>query len=110
MADADLFENHVVNGRYQIDGVLGEGFFSIVFAARDVTTGQPVAVKILKFSRKGFGNAEVEFQNESALLQRLSGSNNVVALLSPHDDAAVDVLPTGSSTLSRCPTSTSCSS
>lgn len=98
MADADLFEHHVVNGRYQIDGVLGEGFFSMVFAARDVTTGQPVAIKILKFSRKGFGNAEVEFQNESVLLQRLSGSTNVVALLGPHDDATVDVLRAGSST------------
>jgi serine/threonine protein kinase len=98
MADASLFDNHVVSGRFQIDGVLDEGFFSNVFAARDVTTGKPVAVKILKFSRKGFGNAEVEFQNESALLQRLSGSTNVVALISPYDDATVDVFPAGSST------------
>ena len=37
-----------VGGRYQLQGLLGEGGMALVYAATDEQTGQPVALKVLR--------------------------------------------------------------
>lgn len=41
----------VLDGRYRVEAILGEGAFAIVFKATQLSTGQTVAVKVLHASR-----------------------------------------------------------
>ncbi|KAH8168802.1 protein kinase domain-containing protein [Sarocladium implicatum] len=61
----------VLNGRYQIQTTLGRGMFSGVVRAMDITTKQPVAIKIMRNNdalRKG-GYTEI------AILQKLNDAD-----------------------------------
>jgi len=74
-------------GRYEIQGVIGEGGFSRVYLARQVELDRPVAIKVLKpDERKASDNAAVDqfdrvvsrFKQEAKLISRLKDQNTVV--------------------------------
>ncbi len=43
-----LDESEVIDGRYRIDGLLGEGGFAVVYLATQLNIKRPVAIKVLK--------------------------------------------------------------
>ncbi|MFO0741835.1 MAG: serine/threonine-protein kinase [Labilithrix sp.] len=62
----------VVAGRYRVDGVLGEGGMGAVYDVVDVTTGQPLALKVVldanadhvkRFEREGKATMRIESEH-----------------------------------------------
>ena len=45
---ADRMAGRVLNGRYELQGILGGGGMALVYRARDRVLGRTVAVKILR--------------------------------------------------------------
>lgn len=66
----------VLDDRYELLSVVGAGGFAVVYKARQVSTGQTVAVKILRADRllrRESADAEIErFQREMKLIAQLS--------------------------------------
>ncbi len=50
-ADGRAEPGTVLDGRYEVQRTLGEGAFAMVFLAKQLSTGQLVAVKVLRFQR-----------------------------------------------------------
>src|SRR4249920_317650 len=46
--EADPLIGQVLDGRYEVKSVLGEGGMGLVYKARHVTLGKPLAIKVLK--------------------------------------------------------------
>ena len=66
----------VINGRYRIDGPLGEGGFAIVFRAMDLALQEPVAIKL--FTRAGQDETAVaRLKQEIRIARRLAHPNIV---------------------------------
>ncbi|WP_437834876.1 TOMM system kinase/cyclase fusion protein [Sorangium sp. So ce1153] len=68
-------------GRYEILAKLGEGGFGVVYKARQLTTGQPIALKILRLAEQG-GAAQADrrvarFLRETRLCAQLHHPNIV---------------------------------
>lgn len=73
----------LLDGRYRIESLLGKGGFGVVYKATQLSTHQPVAIKVLHPERIGGGNAEMEiarFQREMSLIAKLHHPN-IVRLL-----------------------------
>ena len=64
-------------GRYELQGVLGEGAMSIVHRGRDRQLGRPVAVKILREGVFGHSRVQERFAREAQTLARLDHPNVV---------------------------------
>lgn len=72
-ADGRVAAGSVLDGRYEIICTIGEGTFAIVYEAKQLSTGQRVAVKILH-SHRAADNDEVErqrFEREMQTIGRL---------------------------------------
>lgn len=71
----------VLDGRYELIEVLGKGAYGMVYKARQISTGQPVAIKVLLEEKLQFSaNASIEharFQREMELIARLKHPNIV---------------------------------
>ena len=70
----------LLEGRYEIQRVLGKGGFGTVFAARQRSTGQTVAIKVLNPNSADRGEAEAErvrFRREMDLIAQLKHPNIV---------------------------------
>jgi serine/threonine-protein kinase len=65
----------VVGGKYRIESVLGRGGMAIVFAARHVTLGQAVAIKVLKPEIAGGASQAERVVREARAAARLSSEN-----------------------------------
>lgn len=61
----------VLEGRYAIEGALGQGGFSVVYRARQITTGQEVAVKLLRPDRRGDDGEGVDAQELGLFRQEM---------------------------------------
>ncbi len=85
-------------GRYRPTDFIREGGFGLVFEAKDIKTGEAVALKLLKPGVAG--PAVAEFENEGRILQRLRNASGVVDHFETAT-ATIDVLiaGTGSSTV-----------
>src|SRR5688500_2276780 len=93
---ADFLVGQILNGRYRLEAVLGQGGFGIVFRAHDAQRPREVAVKVLDPPR-GLGPAEVErlrqrFQREAAVAARLPLHPNLVRVLDFGADTRIDYL------------------
>ncbi|HEY0025691.1 MAG TPA: protein kinase [Longimicrobium sp.] len=93
---AQFLVGHVLNERYRLDSVLGQGGFGVVFRAADLQRDREVAVKVMDPPR-GMGPAETErmrqrFQREAAVAARLPMHPNLVPVLDVGSDARVDFL------------------
>ncbi|HEX8391601.1 MAG TPA: protein kinase [Longimicrobium sp.] len=93
---AQFLVGHVLNDRYRLQSVLGEGGFGVVFRAVDERMDRPVAVKVLVPPR-GMGAAQTErlrqrFQGEAELAARLPAHPNLVGVLDYGADDRVDFL------------------
>ena len=79
----DVFKKHigeVFDGRYKICRTIGVGGMAIVYEARDLVTGQRVAVKMLKDSISDNPQALRRFVNESKAVAMLNHPNIVKIL------------------------------
>ncbi len=75
LANGTLFED-----RYEIQGELGSGSFSRVYRARQLSTGQSVAIKLLsprEGSESSTGNEAERFRRETQICAALSHINIV---------------------------------
>ena len=65
----------VIEGRYRVDGVVGEGGFGVVYRGQHLTLGHPIAIKCLKtpphFSPQARDAFIAKFREEGQLLSRL---------------------------------------
>jgi len=77
-ARGDIEEGEVIGGRYRVTGLLGQGGFGTVYDCVHVTTGHPVAVKVLS-ERTTSEEDELHrrFYQEAATTSRLSHPNTV---------------------------------
>ncbi|MBQ9976120.1 MAG: Stk1 family PASTA domain-containing Ser/Thr kinase [Clostridia bacterium] len=73
----DSLVGEVIDKRYKILSVIGEGGMSVVFKARDLTTDRNVAIKVLNESSDPDGQAVKLFMNESRAISMLSHENIV---------------------------------
>ena len=69
----------VVDGRYQLEKLIGRGAMADVYRARDLTEDRSVALKILRGQQARDAEAVARFQRE-AQVQRLVVHRNVAAL------------------------------
>jgi serine/threonine protein kinase len=80
--DAFGVVGQVIDGRYRVDGVVGEGGFGIVYKGWHLSFKRPVAVKILKapahFTSQARARFVEKFREEGELLSSLSDAPNVV--------------------------------
>lgn len=63
----------LIGERYRIDGLIGTGGFAQVFAAVDLRSDAPVAVKLMRERWRGDARVNGQFLNESLALRRLAG-------------------------------------
>jgi predicted ATPase/serine/threonine protein kinase len=82
MAAADaIAPGAVIDGRYELLSHIGTGGFGLVYKARQLNTGQLVAVKIARhFEGPGTGGAVARFQREMSVVAQL-GHPNIVRLI-----------------------------
>mgnify|MGYP003307231427 CR=1 FL=1 len=73
----DELVGQVIDKRYKVLSVIGEGGMAIVFKARDLTTDRIVAVKVLNEACDTDGHAVKRFLNESKAIAMLSNENIV---------------------------------
>jgi serine/threonine protein kinase len=70
----------VLNYKYKLTSVLGEGSFAVVYQATTLTTNKTVAVKCL--FKEGLGEDQIQIQREEIqILLSLRGVENVIQLL-----------------------------
>jgi serine/threonine protein kinase len=81
---SEQYIGQMLGGRYEIVSLLGEGGFGLVFKARQLSTGQVVAIKLMQpelLARSGPGSrAQVQikrFQREMQLIAQLKHPNIV---------------------------------
>jgi eukaryotic-like serine/threonine-protein kinase len=71
LAGAEL-DGRVLDGRYELRGIIGEGSFGRVYRARDRRLARPVAVKVIKPWWAEDGASIERFQDEAQLLARVN--------------------------------------
>ncbi|MBI4819478.1 MAG: protein kinase [Deltaproteobacteria bacterium] len=76
-AQADAVVGSVVEGRYRIVGLLGEGGMGRVYRAEQLRLNRPVAIKILSPNTLGNANAVLRFEQEAQIIAQLSHPNTI---------------------------------
>jgi serine/threonine protein kinase/CheY-like chemotaxis protein len=71
-ADGAVELGTILDGRYELLEIVGAGGFAVVYKARQVSTGQVVAVKLMKAHRAVSGDVELaRFRREMSLIAEL---------------------------------------
>jgi tRNA A-37 threonylcarbamoyl transferase component Bud32 len=80
-SDGQLKAGDILDGRYEVLSILGQGGYGVVYAARQLATGQQVAVKLLLTERltliADVATHEARFQRETQLIANLKHPNIV---------------------------------
>jgi serine/threonine-protein kinase len=74
-AAPSLPDDRVIDGKYDLNGVLGEGGTGIVYDAIRKSDGSPVALKVMHAHLAGDKQIRGRFQREAAILKRLEGDH-----------------------------------
>jgi len=85
----DALIGQVLDGRYQIEKILGEGGMGLVYKARHVTLGKPLAIKVLR----------AEVSKDQEIVQRFRQEAQSATAIGNHhiiDISDFGVLPDGS--------------
>jgi hypothetical protein len=82
----DLEPGTVVANRYRISRAIGRGGMGEVFAAENIRTGRPVAVKLLRADSKSKASAVERFRREARAAGSIN-SDHVTQVLDVEDDA-----------------------
>ena len=77
---ADKYIGKKLDGRYQVEDLIGVGGMSYVYKATDLKTGDTVAVKILKDEFSNVSDLVRRFRNESKAVRMLD-NDNIVKIL-----------------------------
>lgn len=77
-AEQSAYIGETLDGRYEVEALIGSGHFSGVFRATDTQSGDAVAIKILSF--RNAPEARIEFDGERELLEALTSCSNVLTL------------------------------
>lgn len=75
---SDLMDKELINERYQIIGVIGEGGWSTVYKAKDIKLNRLVAVKLLHRHLVSSAEKVKRFQQEAESAAQLTHNNVVV--------------------------------
>jgi len=75
MDPAKTLRNQVLDQRYQVERKLGEGGMSFVYAAKDISTGESVAIKIMTPKLAQDRTAVERLRREAGLAMRLDHPN-----------------------------------
>jgi eukaryotic-like serine/threonine-protein kinase len=94
-----LATGEVVAGRYRVEHAIGEGGMGAVFAARDLTTDTPVAIKAILPIHAGNREVRTRFQREARVTAWLK-SEHVARVLDSGELAAPATSTRAPSTLS----------
>lgn len=81
----DIDPGTVVANRYRISRPLGRGGMGEVFAAENIRTGRPVAVKLLRSDSKGKSSAIARFRQEARAAGSIN-SDHVTQVLDVEED------------------------
>jgi serine/threonine-protein kinase len=81
----DIDPGTVVANRYRISRPLGRGGMGEVFAAENIRTGRPVAVKLLRADSKGKSSAIARFRQEARAAGSIN-SDHVTQVLDVEED------------------------
>ncbi len=65
----------LVDAKFEVHGVLGEGATGIVYDAKRIEDGAPVALKVMHARLAGDKQIRGRFRREAAILRRLEGSH-----------------------------------
>src|SRR5262245_53856843 len=76
---AHLGEGSILEGRYRLDRIVGEGGFGVVYAGSHLTLATPIAVKIVRPDAR-LADIAGSFLEEARMLSRLRHSNIVRVL------------------------------
>ncbi|MEA2746726.1 MAG: eukaryotic-like serine/threonine-protein kinase [Myxococcales bacterium] len=74
-ADAPLSNDRIIDGKYELHGVLGEGGTGIVYDAIRTADQSPVALKVMHAHLAGDLQIRGRFQREATILKRLEGDH-----------------------------------
>jgi hypothetical protein len=69
MSGSSLSVGELVDSRFEITGTLGAGGFGVVYAARQLSTGQPVAIKVMNDAAEMANRSR--FEREMRVIARL---------------------------------------
>ena len=70
-----LPDDRIIDGKYELRGVLGEGGTGIVYDAIRTSDGSPVALKVMHPQLAGDRQIRGRFQREATILKRLEGAH-----------------------------------
>lgn len=73
----DRFTGRVLEQRFLVEKRIGEGGMGVVYRGHDRTTGDPVAIKLLKAHGADKSKLETRFRREAKLLAKLDHPNTV---------------------------------
>src|SRR5689334_3752942 len=67
----------VIRGRFRVDAVLGQGGMGVVFAAKEVASARPVALKVLAPEASVHPDAIGRFVNEARAAMQIASAHVV---------------------------------
>src|SRR5512135_2614651 len=77
---ADPFIGAVVNGKFRVEALIGQGGMGRVYRARHLTLDRPVVLKMLHRAYSGDPQIVQRFQREARAASRLNHQNSIAVL------------------------------
>lgn len=85
-------QTHILNGRYQIEALLGQGGMAAVYRGRDLRLGRPVAIKLLHQHYAADDEFLQRFKHEALSAAHLSAHPNIVDVYDVGQDGAINYI------------------